>query len=102
MAEYKLVSKRYLIDQLKLQYGEDLGFQTHVNLTDIADMIEDAPEPDAVAIVRCGRCKFNINGKCRHPKNTVSIVDLSFNRTQKYISVHDDHFCAFGREPSDD
>lgn len=41
------VNKQYLIDQLKNQYGEDLGLQTHVNLTTVADMIEDAPEAES-------------------------------------------------------
>lgn len=41
------VNKQYLIDQLKNQYGEDLGLQTHVNLTTVAEMIEDAPETES-------------------------------------------------------
>ena len=45
-----------LLQNLKKQYGEDLGWQCTVNMSDIGMMIEDAPTADFVE-VKHGRWK---------------------------------------------
>ena len=48
MAEY--INRTELIENLKKQYGEDLGWQCTVNMSDIGMMIEDTPTADVVEI----------------------------------------------------
>ena len=48
MAEY--INRTELIENLKKQYGEDLGWQCTVNMSDIGMMIEDAPTADVVEV----------------------------------------------------
>ena len=47
-----------LLENLKKQYGEELGWQVTVNMTDVGMMIEDAPTADVAEVVRCKDCKF--------------------------------------------
>lgn len=48
MARYIDADK--LLENLKKQYGEDLGWQCPVNMSDVGMMIEDAPTADVVEI----------------------------------------------------
>jgi hypothetical protein len=44
MARY--IDADALLEKLKLQYGEELGWQVTVNMSDVGMMIEDAPTAD--------------------------------------------------------
>ena len=44
MARY--IDADALLENLKLQYGEELGWQCTVNMSDVGMMIEDAPTAD--------------------------------------------------------
>ena len=46
MAEY--IEREALLANLKRQYGEDLGWQGTINMSDVGMMIEDAPAADVV------------------------------------------------------
>lgn len=48
-----------LLENLKKQYGEELGWQCTVNMSDVGMMIEDAPTADVVEVVRCRDCKHS-------------------------------------------
>jgi hypothetical protein len=48
MARYIDADK--LLENLKLQYGEDLGWQCTINMSDVGMMIEDAPTADVVEV----------------------------------------------------
>lgn len=41
-----------LLENLKKQYGEDLGWQCTVNMSDVGMMIEDAPAADVQEVRR--------------------------------------------------
>lgn len=56
MAEY--IEREALLQNLKRQYGEELGWWCPVNMSDIGAMIEDAPTAD-VAEVRHGAWVFD-------------------------------------------
>ena len=47
----RLIDADALIAKLKMQYGEDLGWQCTVNMSDVGMMVEDAPTVDAVEVV---------------------------------------------------
>lgn len=49
----RFIDADLLIENLKKQYGEELGRQRTVNMSDVGMMIEDAPAVDVVAVVRC-------------------------------------------------
>lgn len=60
----RLIDADALIEKLKTQYGEELGWQCTVNMSDVGMMIEDAPTVDAVEVVharwedgQCSNCK---------------------------------------------
>ena len=57
MAEKEYIERKPLLENLKKQYGEDLGWQGTVNMSDVGMMIEDAPTADVVEVVRCKDCK---------------------------------------------
>ena len=46
MARY--IDADTLLENLKKQYGEELGWQCTINVSDIGAMIEDAPAADVV------------------------------------------------------
>ena len=48
MAEY--IEREALLENLKRQYGEDLGWQCTVNMSDVGMMIEDASAADLVEV----------------------------------------------------
>lgn len=54
MARY--IDAGLLLENLKRQYGEELGWQCTVNMPDVGMMIEDAPTVDVVEVVRCKDC----------------------------------------------
>lgn len=54
----KYIDADLLLENLKKQYGEELGWQCTVNMSDVGMMIEDAPAVDVVAVVRCKDCKY--------------------------------------------
>lgn len=47
MAEY--IEREALLENLKKQYGDELGWQHTVNMSDVGMMIEDAPAADVVS-----------------------------------------------------
>ena len=77
-----------LLENLKKQYGEDLGWQCTVNMSDIGMMIEDAPTADVVEVVRCSECKFNQYGICDH-------------YVMAHCDIRDDDFCNYGERRTD-
>lgn len=75
-----------LLENLKKQYGEELGWQCTVNMSDVGMMIEDAPTADVVEVVRCGQCKhWKIN-----PNNLYG----GYCRYCEGASI--DHYCSYG------
>lgn len=53
-----------LLENLKNQYGEELGWQCTVNMSDVGMMIEDAPTADVVDVVRCKDCNLYNTEAC--------------------------------------
>lgn len=72
MARY--IDAYAFLENLKKQYGEDLGWQYTVNMSDIGKMIDDTPTADVAEVVYCEKCihyEPHGNGKvgvCKHPK----------------------------------
>ena len=80
------INAELLLDNLKKQYGEDLGWQGPVNMSDVGMMIEDAPTADVQEVRHgewvdngiqdsmlsecslcgfpCGACTFNFCPNC--------------------------------------
>lgn len=56
MAEKEYIERGALLENLKKQYGEELGWQYTVNMSDVGMMIEDAEAADVVEVVRCEDC----------------------------------------------
>lgn len=48
MARY--IDADALLENLKKQYGEDLGWQCTINMSDVGMMIDDAPTEDVVEV----------------------------------------------------
>lgn len=73
MAEY--IEREALLANLKRQYGEDLGWQCTVNMSDVGMMIEDAPAAD-VAEVKEGEILLPLTAEeLRHLINdTISYI----------------------------
>lgn len=63
MVEY--IERDALLENLKRQYGEDLGWQCTVNMSDIGMMIEGAPTADVVEVRRGYWIFRNDSGYCR-------------------------------------
>ena len=65
MARY--IDADALLDNLKKQYGEELGWQCTVNMSDVGMMIEDAPTIDAIMEYRkkvyCKMEKYSVFGR---------------------------------------
>ena len=87
-----------LLENLKKQYGEDLGWQCTVNMSDVGMMIEDAPTADVVEVVRCRDCEHKQElskwEKRTYVEGCVACERISpgSNRT---IMCPDD-FCSYG------
>lgn len=62
MARY--IDAGLLLENLKRQYGEELGWQCTVNMSDVGMMIEDAPAVDVVEVVRCKDCALYNTEAC--------------------------------------
>ena len=60
-----------LLENLKKQYGEELGWQVTVNMSDVGMMIEDAPTADVV------------------PKSAVERLQEEADRYKRYFYRHD-------------
>ena len=73
MAKY--IDADVLLQNFKKQYGEDLGWQCPVNMSDVGMMIEDAPTAD-VQVVRHGEWHLHPDGS-----GTCSLC----GRTQKAV-----------------
>ena len=58
MADKEYIERGALIENLKKQYGEELGWQCPVNMSDVGMLIEDAPAADVVEVVRCKDCVY--------------------------------------------
>ena len=89
-----------LIAKLKTQYGEDLGWQCTVNMSDVGMMVEDAPTVDAVEVVRCKGCKHYrwqghtsllVNGK----NVKAGWCHRRIRHDEEYRMLPDD-FCSYG------
>jgi hypothetical protein len=87
MKEY--IEKGALLENLKKQYGEELGWQCTVNMSDIGMMIEDATAADVVEVVRCKDC-VNYCG-FEHCKNGICDEDVVSKR-----AVYPTDFCSRG------
>ena len=83
-----------LLENLKKQYGEDLGWQCPVNMSDIGMMIEDAPTADVAEVVRCKDCTHRVDYQggimCNVVGNRVDGKWYGLRATAK------DHFCSYG------
>lgn len=77
-----------LIAQLKTQYGEELGWQCTVNMSDVGMMIEDAPTVDAVEVVRCKDCRMFVHNK--------EAFVTYCKRELKDLYARPDGYCSYG------
>ena len=85
MADKEYIERGALLENLKKQYGEELGWQCPVNMSDVGMMIEDAPAADVVEVVRCRDCKH-----WEHEED----VDFVCKRHYGYRLSTD--FCSYG------
>ncbi len=92
MARY--VDADELLKNLKKQYGEELGWQCTVNMSDVGMMIEDAPAADVVEVVRCKDCEHYDKGGCNH--FGYYTYTPSTTTTLSPIDVDEDDFCSYG------
>ena len=92
MAEY--IEREALLENLKRQYGEDLGWQCTVNMSDVGMMIEDAPTADVVEVVRCKNCnhKVDFKGRVMCNRNAQKHGDEWHGLT----ATESNHFCSYG------
>ena len=88
MARY--IDADALLENLKNQYGEELGWQGTVNMSDVGMMIEDAPTADVVEVVRCKDCKYNA---FQQPNGTIH-CHAKRNLICEFRSPDD--FCSYG------
>ena len=80
-----------LLENLKKQYGEDLGWQCTVNMSDVGMMIEDAPTADVVEVVRCSTCE-----RCKILADEFD-NDWYFCMRDYDVEVSANHFCGYGK-----
>lgn len=93
MARY--IDADELLKDLKKQYGEELGWQCTVNMSDVGMMIEDATTADVVEVVRCKDCQ---NCEVIYP---VKIIGYEPEEVY-YCKAHNGSrnpkdFCSYGR-----
>ena len=94
MAKY--IDADALLENLKKQYGEDLGWQCTVNMSDVGMMIEDASTADVVEVVRCKDCKHATFYRCKNDPCYNSI------NCEYRIGIGDeDFFCSCGERRTD-
>lgn len=58
--EARYINANALLENFKKQYGEDLGWQCTVNMSDVGMMIEDAPTADVVPRAEIAKIFENI------------------------------------------
>lgn len=85
----RLIDANALIAKLKTQYGEELGWQCTVNMSDVGMMIEDAPTVDAVEVVRCKNC-------VHYGGVTFGFMCRKFSGIDTKICMHADGYCSYG------
>ena len=88
-----------IIENLKKQYGEELGWQGPVNMSDIGMMIEKAPTADMVEVVRCKDCKRSAKF---FPSNAIgeeTFAGWFCGRNRKYVDRDD--YCSYGERVTD-
>lgn len=91
MARY--IDAGLILENLKRQYGEELGWQCTVNMSDVGVMIEDAPAADVIEVVRCKDCVLYNTEAC--PCTMYEDGDL--------ISLLDGNdYCSRGERRKDD
>lgn len=83
-----------LMERLKLQYGEDLGWQCPVNMSDVGDMIEDAPTADVVE-VRHGYWVDYECGECSECGNRISDIMDGESDYRSSFSIYDLVACPY-------
>lgn len=84
MARY--IDADELLKDLKKQYGEELGWQCTVNMSDVGMMIEDAPTADVVPVVRCENC---------------TEWDEKEQECSHWYGFRENDFCSHGKEKED-
>jgi hypothetical protein len=52
------IEREAVLVEIKRKYGKDLGWQCTVNMSDVANIIKDAPTADVVEVVH-GKWMFN-------------------------------------------
>lgn len=85
----RLIDADALIAKLKTQYGEELGWQCTVNMSDVGMMIEDAPTVDAVEVVRCKNC-------VHYGGVTFGFMCRKFSGIDTKICMPADGYCSYG------
>lgn len=84
----RFIDAHLLLDNLKKQYGEELGWQCTVNMSDVGMMIEDAPSVDVVGVTRCKDCKYWQDNNGGYPHEEC--------RWWKDETPYADDFCSYG------
>lgn len=96
----RLIDADALIAKLKTQYGEELGWQCTVNMSDVGMMIEDAPTVDATPVVRCKDCKYwhKDIGWCDKHSHFVDEKDGACHpwESPNWKMFDADDFCSYG------
>ena len=88
----RLIDADALVAKLKTQYGEELGWQCIVNMSDVGMMVEDAPTVDAVEVVRCKDCKWYA------PNNDGFWYGCTFDTRNKDDEPKSNDFCSYGEK----
>ena len=100
----RLIDADALAERLKLQYGEELGWQCTVNMSDVGMMIEDAPTVDAVEVMH-GEWEKHDESKddFYHHRCSICKVDAPFNyvETEDYDEDMDGEWCFVGLRIAD-
>lgn len=99
------IEREALLANLKRQYGEDLGWQCTVNMSDVGMMIEYAPAADVVEVVRCKHCEHAVWDEEEQLWKCVISADWNedIGEYVGFVEYHDaDDFCSYGERRTND
>ena len=81
------IERGALLENLKKQYGEELGWQCTVNMSDVEMMLEDAPTADVVEVVRCKDCAYDNEDNMQPHSGWCEYLERG---------EYNEHYCNYG------